>query len=63
MMKDHAALNLKPSKAMMSMIRIYLANLLTADHGIEAFTRDSLDCLAIYVYQGIRLTIQCLPRY
>lgn len=58
MIKEHAPLHLKPSKPIMSMIRIYLANLLSADHGVESFTRDSLDCLAIYVYQGTRPSIQ-----
>lgn len=58
MMSNHTHINLKPSKPIMSMIKVYLANLLSGDYGIETFTRDSVDCLAIYLYQGNSICIQ-----
>lgn len=44
-----------PSKTILSMLRIYIANFLMSENGIESFTKESIDCLAIYIYKCMHL--------
>jgi hypothetical protein len=46
-----------PSKPVLSMFRIYVANLLMAEYGIDTFSKEAIDCLVMHLYKCISLPI------
>lgn len=44
-------------KPLLSMLRIYIVNKLVSEYGADTFTRDSIDCIAIHIYQSREIDI------